>query len=610
MRTFEEIRVDVNTALSVNDVDALQRLSEELRELGTSQAAAAAENALGAANSMLGDYAAAVKHYEQAVDMYRMLGDTAHLANVTTNMGNVYMSTGDYGRAMEHYRRALDVHEETGNRRSAANTICNIGTIYYLVGDFPAAVEYLQRARDMYEELDERAGVALVVGNIGGVFLETDDLASAMTHLRDALTIHEEIGDRPGAARVTANIGNVFQAGGDHAAAMECYRRALSEQEELGDRTGVANVLGNMIDLLLTTGSIDEASSLLDRQATLEIHEPQVHAKHAHNRAKVAEHTNDLDAANAYLERALAIVVDAGARSDAAQYHLALRDLAQKRNDFPGYIAHNNDYTRITEEIRGKEATQKLTMLEAEKHIAAERAEKEKHRSLLYNTLPPAIAERVLRGEQVNDSHEVAAIMFMDIVGFTTLSSTMDPNDVVKMLSRIFTTCDAIMAEHGLMKIKTIGDSYMAAAFGDTPTDVAERAARAALAMLHAVPSAGSPNGSHEVLHVRIGLHCGPVTAGVIGTERLQYDVWGDTVNVASRMESTGEAGRIHVSSSFALALNGEKAKGGKGERAKGGNGEKGERAKGRKGTINVIERGTIEIKGKGPMTTYWLEGT
>jgi class 3 adenylate cyclase len=91
---------------------------------------------------------------------------------------------------------------------------------------------------------------------------------------------------------------------------------------------------------------------------------------------------------------------------------------------------------------------------------------------------------------------------------------------------------------------------------------------------------------------LRVGLHCGPITAGVIGTERLQYDVWGDTVNVASRMESTCMPGRIQVSEAFAQALKGETAKGRKGETA-----------------FEVVERGTIEIKGKGPMTTYWLEG-
>ncbi len=580
MRTLDEIRFDINQALSTNATDALSDLAQELRQHNTPQSTAAAENALGAAHTMVGDVATALEHYEKAISLYKGLGDNAHLANVTTNVGNVYMQTGDYGLAMEHFRRALDVHEELGNRKSAANTICNIGSILYLVGDYPGAVEYLQRASSMYEDLGERAGLALVVGNIGGVLLETGEYASALEHLQTALGIHDEVGDRFGAARTVANVGAAFQALGNHDKAMEYCQRAFAEQEALGDRTGVASTLGSMIELRLAEGSIDEATQLLDVQASHDIIEPQVLAKHWYNRAKVAEANNDLDATKRHMEHALAIVTEAGARSDMCMYHKALRDLSQQRNDFPGYIAHNNEYLRITEEIRGKDATQKMAMLEADKRIAAERAEKEKHRALLYNTLPPSIADRVLRGEVVNDAIDMAAIMFMDMVGFTTMSSGMDPSNVVTLLSSIFSACDAIMAEHGLMKIKTIGDSYMAATFAQP--DAIAQAARAALQTLSTITRL------HPEIVVRIGLHCGPVTAGVIGIERLQYDVWGDTVNVASRMESTGEPGRIHISEAFAEAL----------------------RNAPYTTTCTITERGTIDVKGKGAMTTYWLDAT
>jgi class 3 adenylate cyclase len=177
----------------------------------------------------------------------------------------------------------------------------------------------------------------------------------------------------------------------------------------------------------------------------------------------------------------------------------------------------------------------------------------------------------------------------LDIVGFTTHTSELDASVVVYLLQNIFTTFDAICAKHDVMKIKTIGDSYMAVAFG-TANQIAnseQRIANTAVAMMSSTftwPHTG------ERVMFRIGLHCGPVVAGVLGTERMQYDVWGDTVNVASRMESTSEPGRIHVSSSFALAVKGEMTKGRTGH------------------ALTIRERGTMEIKGKGMMKTYWLE--
>jgi len=271
-----------------------------------------------------------------------------------------------------------------------------------------------------------------------------------------------------------------------------------------------------------------------------------------------------------------------------------LRELAAKRNDLAGYIEHNTAFLDIKEEIRGQDAMRKMAMLEAEQHIEAERIEKEKHRALLHNTLPPSIADRVLRGEQVNDAYENAAVLFMDLVGFTSISSALDPNDVVKLLSKVFTRCDDIVSRHGLMKIKTIGDSYMAVSFPDSeqshvPNAHLQLAAMTAVDMLRELPAVTSPLVAELPLHlegpiqVRIGLHCGPLVAGIVGEQRVQYDVWGDTVNIASRMESTGEPGRIQVSEQFANSLDSD--------------------------PWTVVPRGEVNIKGKGQMKTYWLEG-
>jgi adenylate cyclase len=205
--------------------------------------------------------------------------------------------------------------------------------------------------------------------------------------------------------------------------------------------------------------------------------------------------------------------------------------------------------------------------------IEEERARSER---LLENMLPAAIAERLKRGATtIADGHDSVTVLFADIVGFTTLSGGMQPVDVVIMLNAIFSKFDELARSHGLEKIKTIGDAYMVV--GGIPAPLENHAqvvASMALAMRDELRKLD------ESLAIRIGLHTGPGVPGVIGTSKYSYDLWGDTVNTASRMESHGAAGEIHMSQACRVELG---------------------------DAFAVEDRGPIEIKGKGPMRTFWL---
>lgn len=216
-----------------------------------------------------------------------------------------------------------------------------------------------------------------------------------------------------------------------------------------------------------------------------------------------------------------------------------------------------------------------------EQAILAElRVEKERSEALLLNILPRQIVERMRRGETVIADHvKGATILFSDIVDFTSLSAALPADVTVALLGEVFSRFDALAAQQGLEKIKTIGDGYMVA--GGVPEerdDHAVAVAAMALAMLDALEhmdhAAGRP------LRLRIGLHTGPLIAGVIGTHKFVYDVWGDTVNTAKRMESYGAPDRIHISAATRQALG---------------------------GAFRLEPRGVVEIKGKGPMETYFL---
>ena len=176
-------------------------------------------------------------------------------------------------------------------------------------------------------------------------------------------------------------------------------------------------------------------------------------------------------------------------------------------------------------------------------------------RTLLHNVLPPSIAERKLAGESpIADSFQQASLLFADVVGFTPLSSRFTSGQVVNMLNDLFDRFDRVVARHGLEKIKTIGDCYMVAGGLPEPgPGHLERLTRAALDMQTEASQVRAPDGSK--LALRIGMHTGPVTAGVIGRAKFAFDVWGDTVNTASRMESQGAANKIRVTDEVRNAL-------------------------------------------------------
>jgi len=203
--------------------------------------------------------------------------------------------------------------------------------------------------------------------------------------------------------------------------------------------------------------------------------------------------------------------------------------------------------------------------------------ERERSERLLKSMLPEIIAERMKNGETIADSHE-ATVLFADIVGFTELARDRSAEAVVAMLDRLFRQFDDIAEKHDLEKIKTIGDCYMAAAgIPVAQPDHVDRAVLAGLDIIAAIRQARDELGI--AIDVRVGVHTGPLVAGVIGSRRYTYDVWGDTVNVASRMESQGVAGHLQVSDDVRQRL---------GKR------------------FSLEDRGTIDLKNRGMMRT-WL---
>jgi class 3 adenylate cyclase len=216
-----------------------------------------------------------------------------------------------------------------------------------------------------------------------------------------------------------------------------------------------------------------------------------------------------------------------------------------------------------------------------EQHEQLER-EQEKTENLLLNILPRSVSQRLKSGEKrIADAHQDVSVLFADLVGFTQMSHGMSAERLVNMLDEIFSRFDWIVGDAGIEKIKTIGDCYMMVSGVPEPrADHAVAVVDAGFALLDAMDSFNRAHGTQ--LQIRIGVNSGPVVAGVIGMHKFTYDLWGNTVNVASRMESTGVPGRIHVSPSTARHLQ----------------------------EHFVLEaRGSVAVKGIGEVETFFVPG-
>lgn len=250
------------------------------------------------------------------------------------------------------------------------------------------------------------------------------------------------------------------------------------------------------------------------------------------------------------------------------------------------HIGHSNDLSQRVH-MQGRDELGKLgqcvnDMLSAlqlsNRRLAAEQKKAEQ---LLLNILPAPVANELMQEEASIPRHfDEVTILFADIVGFTPLSQRLPPIELVSLLNHIFSAFDSLAEQLGLEKIKTIGDAYMVAAGLPVPReDHVEAIADMALAMQETTAAIRQQSG--ENLEIRIGINTGVVVAGVIGTKKFIYDMWGDAVNIASRMESSGEPGRIQVTAATYEKL---------------------------KDKYELERRGHVMVKGRGKMETYWLK--
>jgi class 3 adenylate cyclase len=258
---------------------------------------------------------------------------------------------------------------------------------------------------------------------------------------------------------------------------------------------------------------------------------------------------------------------------------LMVTALSERKERLMGIAVGANDFLNKPVDIQ--DVTLRVGNAVYTKHLHDQlQVEQEKSEQLLLNILPKPIAERMKKGEtNIADSHSDVTVLLADLVGFTTLSAHIGPEQIVQLLNEIFSAFDLLAEKHGLEKIKTIGDAYMVAGGISFPRpDHAEASAELALDMQKEIERLNDEYGTS--VRLRIGICTGPVVAGVIGQKRFAYDLWGETVNLACRLESTGEAGKIQIAESTYERL---------------------------KNKYQFEPKHCIDVKGQDPLSAYWL---
>ncbi len=504
----------------------------------------------------------------ELLENQELLEDNESSGKIYNVLGLVYQNLSDYPNALKYYFISLDIFEQSDNKLGISANLGNIGIIYTFLSDYTKALVYYEKSLDIYEELENKIGIANNLGNIGNVHNLLSNHSSAIEYFLKAFTINEELGNIDGIAANLGNIGLVYSNSHDYIKALEYYKKALTLYEQIAKKVGIANNLVNIGDIYAT------------KESTL----------------------YDCNVANEYLQQSLFISEEIGAKEIEKEAYEKLHKLRLNERQFEEALKFQTKAISIEKEILSIEAKKQAERFdiersnaEREKKLAVERAEAQTVKRILHNILPVNIAKRILNQETfIADYFQSVSVLFLDLVGFTVLATLAPPKQLVYLLDTIFTKADEVVESFGLEKIKTIGDGYMAVANVTTPLENHQIAtALAALQLLETmkdftvnIPSElGDTDWINNMndIEIRIGIHTGEVVAGIIGKNKYTYDLWGDAVNVASRMESNSEPGRIHVSDEFAKSIE--------------NNAE-----------FSLIPRGEILIKGKGTMKTYWLE--
>ncbi len=488
------------------------------------------------------NYSLAKENFELALSYALQLDPPKTLGALYNNLGVLHERAGNYVQALENYLQALRVWEQENNIKNRAITYLNVGAIYQHLENYKQAKENFDKCYELSLEAGNNSMLARALMGLGGLHLLQKDVSRAVEKLEQARTIAEPISDLHSLTQIYNRLGLCYMESDDFSSAIKYY--------DMASQTGQAAGL------------------------------PQNLVETEKNKGKAYQQLGQLNKASDCFLHCMDIATRIGNKNSTMDVLQTLYELKKGAGDWQQALTYFEQCIALQNEIRNADAQKQIANLKVGYDLELKEREMVAVERVLHNVLPQKIAARIRAGEeQIVERFSQASVLFADIVGFTSWSAEMDVNELAAHLDAFFRAFDKLAEKYGVEKIKTIGDSSMCASGLPEPCeDHAERMANLALAMEQQMKTFAQT----AAIELRIGIHTGEVVAGVIGANKYSYDLWGDTVNTASRMESHGIPGKIHVSDDFRNLLQHK---------------------------FVFKQRGCIEVKGKGTVRTWFLEG-
>jgi adenylate cyclase len=519
---------------------------------------AQASNTLGLAYYLKGNRPMALEYMYKCMEAQEQMDSSKQIASTYNNIGIIHKVQEEYDEAMTFFLKSYNMRKEQGNKKFMAIALNNIGLIQKRKKQFAEAEATFRESLALKRELGEAQGIATTLHNLGELKVELGQLDSALLYYQASLPIRDSLDDQFGKALTLGNMSNIYYQNGDYPTAKRLGEEALAISKEMEALEPLEGVTSTLMKTYRATGQYQKALDMYDlyiqtrdtlsnEENTKKIIQQQLQYEYEKQKA-----VQELDFENELTrERNQRKLLYTGMGFLFLLGGISFRAYRQKRKD---------------------------------NLIIA--AEKEKSDELLLNILPAETAEELKqKGAADAQLFQEVTVLFTDFKGFTPIAEQLSPQELVNELDYCFGKYDRIITANGLEKIKTIGDAYMCAGGLPVPMENhAEATINAALEIAKFMQDYAQQRQQEgkPYFQVRIGLHSGPVVAGIVGIKKFAYDIWGDTVNIASRMESNGLVGKVNISESTYQLV---------------------------KDQYSCEARGVVEVKGKGKMKMYLVQG-
>ncbi|MGC3944653.1 MAG: adenylate/guanylate cyclase domain-containing protein [Chryseolinea sp.] len=534
-----------------------------------------AYKAIGLGHITQGNYPEAAVQFQHSLTVFEEIGMKSGVANILSNLGVVYFNGGDDTKAIDHYLRSLKIAEEIDDKLRIATVLNNIGGVY---NNKPAtelkALDYFLRAMPIFKEIDYMLGVATASMNAGEIYLKKNQYDSASIFFKTSLAIFDNTID---ATFPMTYLGEIKAKQRDFTAAYAYHEQAIQLAEKLDAKLELAQSMIGMaktqslqgrvlpaIGTYMRAKAIAEAIAARKEQKDIYQGLSKEYARHgdykqahAYDTLLLAVKDSLYNSDNDTKIQRLQFNFDLGKKE--AEIDLLTKDQALQKATI--------QRQRITNIATGITLFLLLLLLIGfyNRHQFTQRtnkiikSERDRSKELLLNILPAETAHELeTNGHAQARFYDNATVLFADFKGFTSIARSRKPQELVAELNEYFIAFDDIVERFKLEKIKTIGDAYMCAGGIPTPDDSHPRhAVQAGLAMQQYIAAKNKERAANglDTWELRIGIHVGPIVAGVVGKKKYAYDIWGDTVNIASRMESSSESGRVNISSTLYMMV-------------------------------------------------------